>query len=129
MGLERSNYESFRWKQRALFEGRISKDFVKCNKDSTPLLWHYAFGQFGSNIKIGCPAKNNWHESKVNHLVWDDLVVNAKMVWARLVELVRMSVYLAGNRKRKEKNRIYIYIYIWSPIVGISSTMDTFGHS
>ena len=31
------------------------------------------------------------HESKVKHLIWDDLIMNAKIAWARVVKLVKIS--------------------------------------
>lgn len=31
----------------------------------------------------------------IKHLIWDDLIMYAKMAWARVVKLVEISIYLA----------------------------------
>jgi hypothetical protein len=34
-----------------------------------------------------------WHESKVKPLIWDDLIMYAKMAWARVITFVKISAY------------------------------------
>jgi uncharacterized Zn-finger protein len=37
-----------------------------------------------------------WHESKVKHLVWDDLVIYTKATWERVVKQVKISIFCVG---------------------------------
>ena len=39
--------------------------------------------------------QEQWHVSKVKHLIWDNLVMDAKIVWARVVKFVKICAYLA----------------------------------
>jgi hypothetical protein len=34
-----------------------------------------------------------WHESKSKHLVWDDLIIYAKVGWERLIKYVMINTY------------------------------------
>ena len=36
-----------------------------------------------------------WHESKMKHLIWDDLTMYAKVAWARVAKFVEINTYLA----------------------------------
>ena len=38
-------------------------------------------------------GKEQWHESKVKHLDWDDFIIYAKLAWARVVKFVKISAY------------------------------------
>ena len=35
------------------------------------------------------------HESKVKHLIWDDLIMYAKAAWERAVKQIKISIFLA----------------------------------
>ena len=37
--------------------------------------------------------QEQWHESEVKHLICDDLVMYAKVAWARIVKYVEISAY------------------------------------
>ena len=39
------------------------------------------------------------HESKMKHLIWDNLSMHAEVVWARVVKLVEISIYSAKALK------------------------------
>lgn len=36
-----------------------------------------------------------WHESKIKHLIWDNLILYAKVAWDRVVKFVKISPYSA----------------------------------
>ena len=87
-GARTGNYD-FNWKQ-ALFGERIPKKFA-----TEIEIWHLLHGITLWMIWID---QNNrvfnheqWHESKMKHLIWDNLIMYAKMAWERVVNLLRLA--------------------------------------
>jgi hypothetical protein len=37
--------------------------------------------------------QEQWHESNMKHLIWDNLIMYSKVAWAMMVEFVEISVY------------------------------------
>ena len=52
-------------------------------------------GQFGIELIDRLFNNEQWHESKVKYLIWDDLLMYAKVAWERVVNFVKISIYLA----------------------------------
>ena len=88
-----NNYDSFHWKQ-ALFGEMIPKKFVKKIKIQHLLrditLWTIWIGR---NYKVY--SREQWHKSKVKHLVWGDLIMYAKATWEQVVKQVKISIFSA----------------------------------
>ena len=38
----------------------------------------------------GCSVKNKWYKSKVKHLIWNDLILYAKVAWERMFKYVKI---------------------------------------
>ena len=36
-----------------------------------------------------------WHESKVKHQIWDELIVYAKVAWERVIKQIKISSFSA----------------------------------
>jgi hypothetical protein len=57
-------------------------------------IWHLLCGITLWTIWIECNDRvsnqKQWHESKVKHLIWDDLIMYAKVAWERVVNLLRL---------------------------------------
>ena len=85
-------YVDFNWKQ-ALVRERISKRFAKKIK-----IWHllWGIGLWTIWTQRNGRAFNHeqWLESKMKHLIWDDLIMYVKATWARVVKFVKISTYL-----------------------------------
>lgn len=68
------------------------QDFIKIIK-----IWHLhgalGFGRFELSVIKGRSTKEQWHKSKVKHLIRDDLIMYAKVTWARVVKLVKNNAY------------------------------------
>ena len=81
-----NKYDSFRWKH-TLFGEKTPKKFAKRK------LW---FGTFsGITLWIiwiehndGMFNQEQWDESKMKHLIWDNLIMYAKIAWARVIKFV-----------------------------------------
>lgn len=71
---------------------RIPKKFIKKIK-----IWHLLRGITLWTIWIERNGKvfnwEHWHDSKMKQLIWDDLIMYAKVAWARLVKYINISVY------------------------------------
>ena len=76
------NCDSFHWKQ-ALFGERIPKKFGKKIK-----FWHLLCGITLWTIRIECNDKvfnhEQWHEPKVKHRIWAELIIYTKVAWEQL---------------------------------------------
>lgn len=92
-GVRTSNYNSFNWKQ-ILFRERITNKFVKKIK-----IWHLLRGISLWTMWIEQNDRVFNHEqcreSKMKHLIWDDLVMYAKVAWIRMVKFAEINVYLS----------------------------------
>ena len=38
--------------------------------------------------------QEQWHDSKVKHIIWGDLIMYAKVLWTRVIKYVKTSVFL-----------------------------------
>ena len=60
-------------------------------------IWHLLRGIILWTIWIECNDKvfnhEHWHESKVKHWVWDELIFYAKATWNRVVRLIKISIF------------------------------------
>ena len=41
-------------------------------------------GEFGLNAMVKFLTKCNWHDSKVKYLIWNNLIMYAKVAWERV---------------------------------------------
>ena len=93
-GVRTGNYDSFNWKQ-ALFGERIQRKFVKKIK-----IWHLLRGITLWTIWIERNDKvfnhEQWHESKVKHKIWDELLMYARAAWERVLKLIKISSFSAA---------------------------------
>jgi hypothetical protein len=84
-----------------LIEKRSPTKFVKKIKS-----WHLLCGitLWTFWIKHNDKVFNHepWHESKVKHLVWDDLVIYTKAAWERVVKQVKISIFCVGSLSTKD---------------------------
>jgi hypothetical protein len=85
-GLRTGKYDSFNWKQ-ALVRESIPKKFVKKVK-----IWHLLQGiTLCIEHHDRCSTMNpKWHESKVNHLIWDVFIMHAKWLGRGLLSWLRL---------------------------------------
>ena len=78
-GVRTSNDDNFNWKQ-ALFGERIPKKYDKLVK-----VWHLLRGITMWTIWIERNDKvfnhTQWHESRVEQRIWDELIIYSKMAW------------------------------------------------
>ena len=92
-GIRTRNYDSFNWKQ-TLFEEKIPKKFTKKIK-----VWHLLRGMTLWTIWIECNDKvfnhEQWHESKVKHMIWDELITYAKAAWEQVIKHIKISSFSA----------------------------------
>lgn len=49
---------------------------------------------FGLNTMTRCSSQDQWHETKVKYLIWDDLIMYTKIAWERVVKYVKISTFL-----------------------------------
>ena len=92
-GVRTGNYDRFNWKQ-ALIGERIPKKYGKKIKT-----WHLLRGITLWTIWIEHNDKvfnhEQWHESKVKHRNWDELIIYAKEAWNRVIEQIKISSFSA----------------------------------
>ena len=84
-------YDSFHRKQ-TLFWERDPKKFAY-----SIMVWHLLQGITLLTIWTKCNDwvfnQEQWHESKMKQVIWDDLIVYTKVAWARVVKLIEISIY------------------------------------
>ena len=59
-------------------------------KDNSITFWMIRIDQNNRVLNL-----EQWHDSKMKHLIWGDLTMYAKMTCEHVVELVKISTYLA----------------------------------
>ena len=80
------------------------------------------FGLFESNAIMRCLNQKQWHESKVKHLIWDDYIMYAKVAWARVIKLIKISTYLAKPSSQAESIKLGVLgtsslkVLEWNPL-------------
>jgi hypothetical protein len=75
-GVKTDNYDKFHWKQ-AMFAKGIIITFANNLKFGTSFVASLC-GSFGSNVMTKSSTTKQWHESKVKHRIWDELIMYAK---------------------------------------------------
>ena len=90
-GVRTSNYDSFDWKQ-ALFGERLPRKYGKKIR-----IWHLLRGitLWTTWIERNDRVFNNeqWHETKVKHCIWDELIVYAKVAWNWVIKQIKISSF------------------------------------
>ena len=98
-GVNTGNYDSFNWKQ-ALFGERIRKKFAPKIQ-----VWHLLRGITLWTIWIERNDyvfnREHWHESKVKHRIWDELIIYAKATWDKVIKQIKISRFSALALLRK----------------------------
>ena len=91
VGVRFDNYDSLNWKQ-ALFGERIPKKFGKKIK-----IWHLLRDIALWTIWIECNdhvfKHEQWHESKVKHQIWNELITYAKVAWEQVINQTKISSF------------------------------------
>ena len=84
VGLEMATMICFNWKQ-TIFGKRIPKKYSKKIK-----IWHLLRGITLWTISIEHNDKvfnhEQWHEFKVKHRIWDELIIYAKVAWEWVIK-------------------------------------------
>ena len=91
-GVRIGKYDIFHWKQAFLGEESPKKLVKNIN------ILHLLRGiipPWTIWVEWNDKAFNHeqWHQSKMKHLIWDNLIMYAKVAWATVVEFVEVSVY------------------------------------
>ena len=94
-GVRSGNLDCFNWKQ-ALFGERIPKKYGPKSK-----IWHLLRGITLWTIWIERNDKvfnqEQWHETRVKHRIWDELILYAKSAWERVLKQIKISKFsMAG---------------------------------
>ena len=83
-GVRIGNHDSLKWKQ-ACLGNKSLRNTVEIIK-----IWHLLGGITLWTIPIECNNKvfncEQWHESKVKHHIWDELIIYAKAAWESVSE-------------------------------------------
>lgn len=87
------NYDSFNWKQ-ALLGGRVPKQFVKKLK-ILHLLWGITLWMIWIERNDRVFNHEQWHESKMKNLIWDNLIMYAKAACITVAKFVEIGAYMA----------------------------------
>lgn len=85
------NYDSFHWKQ-FIFGERIPTKYGKKIK-----VWHLLRGimlwAIWSKRNDNVFNYERWHESKVKHMIWDELIIYAKAAWDGVIKQIKISSF------------------------------------
>ena len=88
-GVRIDNYDSFHWKQ-AMFGERVHNKL--CNQIK---IWHLLRGITLCTILIEHNDKvfnhKQWHESKIKHRIWDELIMYAMVAWKWVIKQIKIS--------------------------------------
>jgi hypothetical protein len=80
--------------KQTIFGERIQKKYGKMIK-----IWHVLRGKTLWTIWIERNDKvfnrGQWHESKVKHCIWDELIIYAKAAWDRMIKQIKISILSA----------------------------------
>ena len=92
-GVRTGNYDCFNWKQ-ALFGERLPKKYGPKIK-----IWHLLRGITLWAIWIERNDRvfnhEQWHETRLKHHVWDELILYAKTAWEWVLKNIKISAFSA----------------------------------
>jgi hypothetical protein len=92
-GVRSGNYDSFNWKQ-AIFGERLPRKYGPKIK-----IWHLLRGitLWAIWIERNDMVFNHkqWHETRVKHHIWDELILYAKVAWERVLKHIKISAFSA----------------------------------
>ena len=74
-----------------MFGERISEKYSKTKIK----IWHLLEGVTRWTILIECNDKvfnhEQWHESKVKHRIWDELIIYVEAAWERVLKQIKIN--------------------------------------
>ena len=132
-GVRIGNYVNLNCKTRFFLWKMNPKDLVKKIE-----IWHLLHGITPWTTWIMCNNKvfnqEQWHVSKVKHLIWDNLVMDAKIVWVGWLNLSRFVLTwpnpsLMVRQKLGGQGKSFIGGIRWESLeIGIANICRLFWH-